>query len=237
MPFPERIETRQGLSFYVSDQGDLQVLKEIFDEPTYNVDVKPGMMVLDIGANKGIFSIWAASKGARVISYEPNTTTFQTFLRNMDLNSNVSNSISPFCRGVWSSNTTRQLYPNTWNSGASSFFPETGNEWMEEPYVVSLEEFDDILLSASEWDIVKIDTEGAEFEILSTSRRLNRVKFITIERHYWEGWKELDRYEEMIANLRKTFHLDAFWETLPEKRSELKRGGMIYGRRRDEVSP
>jgi cyclopropane fatty-acyl-phospholipid synthase-like methyltransferase len=49
------------------------VFNEIWDEKIYENDftIKEGMIVLDIGANQGFFSLYAASKGAHVISVEP----------------------------------------------------------------------------------------------------------------------------------------------------------------------
>ncbi len=48
------------------------ILDEIWDEKIYEKDftIKEGMTVLDIGANQGFFSLYAASKGAYVVSIE-----------------------------------------------------------------------------------------------------------------------------------------------------------------------
>jgi FkbM family methyltransferase len=50
------------------------------------VSLRPGDLVLDIGANQGFFSCYAAQKGARVVAFEPDPTSFATLERNLARN-------------------------------------------------------------------------------------------------------------------------------------------------------
>lgn len=48
-----------------------------------HVTLRPGDLVLDIGANIGEFSLWAAARGAKVIAFEPDPTTLACLRENI----------------------------------------------------------------------------------------------------------------------------------------------------------
>ncbi len=48
--------------------------------------LKPGMTFVDIGANKGVYTVLAARAGARVVAYEPDPYAFKITKRNIALN-------------------------------------------------------------------------------------------------------------------------------------------------------
>jgi FkbM family methyltransferase len=55
-----------------------------YDIPRLNL--RPGDVVLDIGANQGIYSCYAAYQGASVIAYEPHPESFEMLERNLQRN-------------------------------------------------------------------------------------------------------------------------------------------------------
>ncbi len=66
---------------------------QMFGETWYNLDydvpccpLRPGDQVIDIGANQGFFSCYAASKGARVWSYEPFPESCDRLRQNVEAN-------------------------------------------------------------------------------------------------------------------------------------------------------
>jgi len=65
---------------------------EIFEEHLYEAEVF-GKTVVDIGAGVGDSAIWFASKGARVIAFEPNIQAYQYALANLDLNSHLKDRV------------------------------------------------------------------------------------------------------------------------------------------------
>ena len=63
-------------------------LHEICNERLYfqsGVSISPGDLVLDIGANIGVFTLCAAKQGAQVYAYEPVSPTFAVLERNIQL--------------------------------------------------------------------------------------------------------------------------------------------------------
>jgi FkbM family methyltransferase len=217
--FPERIEVREGTNFYVSEDGDLYVLREMYEMNVYKVDIKPGMKILDIGAHKGIFSVWAAKQGAEVTAYEPNPQAYEYLIRNVY--NNVYGKVHPKQLGVWDSNCVLILHADSENSIGSSVFEDR----VEHPTsttkraitVISL----DNALGNQEWDIVKIDAEGAEYKILLTSNKLNQIKYLTMEWHCPAGQRDCIELHETIDKLKQYFDvppIDYDWRILAMKR-------------------
>jgi FkbM family methyltransferase len=55
-----------------------------YDVP--RIPIRPGDIVLDIGANQGFFTCYAAHKGARVFAFEPNPDSFARLQENVKRN-------------------------------------------------------------------------------------------------------------------------------------------------------
>ena len=63
-------------------------LHEIFVEKLYlrqGMSIFPGDIVLDVGANLGVFTLFAARLGAQVYAYEPVPPTFEVLQHNIHL--------------------------------------------------------------------------------------------------------------------------------------------------------
>jgi FkbM family methyltransferase len=118
----------------------------------------PSPVILDIGGNIGGFSLWADKRWAnsKIYSYEPIKNNFNLLKKNTKDMDNIT--ISNVAIG--SKTETRRMYYGAHNIGECSFI--NGAEQVEKGEEVSV-------MSASllpDANIVKIDTEGAEIEIL-----------------------------------------------------------------------
>jgi FkbM family methyltransferase len=115
-------------------------------------------IILDIGGNIGGFSLWANQRWAnsKIYSYEPIKNNFSLLKENTKDMDNIT--ISNVAIG--SKEETRRMYYGAHNIGECSF--EHGLEQIEDGEDVSV--MPASLLPKA--DIVKIDTEGAEIEIL-----------------------------------------------------------------------
>lgn len=58
-----------------------------------NVNIQYGDVVIDAGANMGLFSLYATSKAKKIYAFEPQKRAVDIFCRNIDLN-NANNKIS-----------------------------------------------------------------------------------------------------------------------------------------------
>lgn len=80
-----------GLALHYVSRPDVSFLfREVFTERCYaqhGVSVRPGDTVLDVGANVGVFALWAAQQGAaRVVCCEPAPPTFAALRRTLSAN-------------------------------------------------------------------------------------------------------------------------------------------------------
>ena len=59
------------------------LIKEIWQKQLYTkkYQIREGDIIVDIGANIGVFSLWAAKQGAKVFAVEPNPEAFNYLKR------------------------------------------------------------------------------------------------------------------------------------------------------------
>src|SRR3989454_12524003 len=75
------------LRFCLGGPGNVPAYHEIFFQGDYRtLTIRPDDIVLDAGANAGVFSIWAALRCRRVISVEPAPETFYLLKLNKRIN-------------------------------------------------------------------------------------------------------------------------------------------------------
>ena len=75
-------DTRAGLS-------DRKAIREVVEKRAYarhGFTPRPGDHWLDLGANVGAFTVWAAAHGADVIAFEPDPESMRMVHRNVALN-------------------------------------------------------------------------------------------------------------------------------------------------------
>ncbi len=138
--------------------------------------LKPGMTVIDGGANIGQHTLTAAkavSTGGAVHSFEPIPTTFDKLRGNIEL-SRLTN-VHANRSALWNETTTVRLgLPATTTHNAGTFGIDMGDSVSEvEADATSLDEYvrdHDI----DNVDLVKLDVEGAELAALQGMRRVLR---------------------------------------------------------------
>ncbi len=140
-----------------------------------NYKIKPGDVVLDLGAYQGTFSVYASKivgKSGLVIAIEPDKANFMVLKRNLKLN-NCKNVLA-LNVGIW--NFFGML--NFKRIGPASLFGE-GEDKLQ---VIRLNLFNNI-------DFIKVDIEGAEVEILEDCLQLSKqgTKFAIASYHLNKG--------------------------------------------------
>ncbi|MEM7351130.1 MAG: amino acid adenylation domain-containing protein, partial [Acidobacteriota bacterium] len=87
----ERAELPNGLPVVHKNRGETAFLyQELFEDQAYKrhgIDLVPGACVFDVGANIGLFALYAAQQwpGARVYAFEPLPPLFEVLDLNLDL--------------------------------------------------------------------------------------------------------------------------------------------------------
>lgn len=133
--------------------------------------LKPGDQFIDIGANSGLFTIYAAQKvgsSGKVFSFEPTETTFKKLCKNIELNK-YSDRITPFQLALSSKNEDLMLYSlsegfDAWNSVSKPIINKDFK--VLDIKAVQIDRLDEIGIDFNNSALVKIDIEGWELNAL-----------------------------------------------------------------------
>ncbi len=170
---------------------------EIFFKQFYNpagFAISNQDVVIDIGAHQGLFSLYAARQAKKVYAFEPVFENFSLLVGNVHVN-NVQN-MMPFNMAV-AGHSGKQTIMVSQNSFAHSSFSKEGQA--REVLAVSLE---DIVKknNLNQIDFLKIDCEGAEYDILFNCPKevLAKVKKISMECHYLGEGKNTEAVQQFL---------------------------------------
>ncbi len=207
----EKIVEIAGLKLFVDEeQNDHISLAEVFTLNEYKITFPDRQIpppILDIGASKGYFTALCASHGARVVSYEPSPKSFEQMTRNLVLNDLTA---ELHMKGVWKEPANVRLHLHPTSAGNHSLY-HCGHVCYEEcdaPSVgIDCEGFNSII-GDTNWAFVKMDCEGAEYEILlsATDKSLSLIDTIAMELHGPVILQE-KLYQLMLDRLSKFFNL------------------------------
>lgn len=169
----------------------LHEFKEIYMEECYTAGsglrIEANSNIVDIGANGGFFSLFAASRfrNARVLSFEPVPSNFELLTRNRNLNKNVR--MECFQMAVCGRSGTVPLRLNSRNKhptdGRICRDDASGLDTIRVPAITLPQILDDQGLERCH--LLKVDCEGAEYEILYSCapHYLKRIDHMAIEVH------------------------------------------------------
>ena len=146
---------------------------EIDDYNFDSIDFKDGDVVIDIGGNIGMVSIYLAKKYPflKIYAFEPVKQNYENFLKNIELNNINKDIIKVFNLAITKDRRDVILTSPFNNSGASNIynnFRGSGNIISNNAISIKSITFDDIFSNnnISKCKLLKIDCEGAEYEIL-----------------------------------------------------------------------
>jgi FkbM family methyltransferase len=149
--------------------------------------------VIDIGAHIGLFSLLVSQrcKTGKILSFEPVRENFDLLVSNLKLN-HIEN-VLPFNMAVSKNLDKLNLFLND-DQSAHSIFPKSSESISVES--TSLQKiFEENKISSCK--LLKLDCEGAEYEIIDSlpSEYLNKIQNIVMEYH------SADTKPELVKNL------------------------------------
>lgn len=174
----------------VRSKMDIWSVKETFLDgfyDRYGTQVQNGWIVIDIGAAIGDYSIHTAFGRPRTVIYafEPYPESYQLLLKNLTLN--AIDNVFAFQEAVWSQSGRLALNlieeePLKIASQSPSEMAETNDVMMVE--AVTLEQVLE-RQALVKVDLLKLDCEGAEYEILmkAPAKTLAKIQRIVMEYH------------------------------------------------------
>jgi FkbM family methyltransferase len=174
---------RSGLRLAAHDWIDTATIGVIFLRKDYG-EIRDHSVVIDVGANIGVFSVYAAATSAHtmVYAYEPIPKNFDTLLYNRKLNS-LEERIVPFACGIAGARGKHTFYFADYNTG-HTLFPSRKGEYGIEIECIRLQDvFDENGIGICH--LLKMDCEGAEFESLYSTpdEYFQRIEEIRLEYH------------------------------------------------------
>jgi FkbM family methyltransferase len=225
------IALRDGGSFRIRSQAqDRHTFHRIYARDEYRLNGwPPGSMgtVVDIGAHVGIFAARVAPLARRVLCYEPAPENFELLRRNVARFPNVR----AHPAAVAGRRGTVRLYLRSNPAAHSLLPPDDGSS--REAVPVGAVTLEDVFRehSIERCDLLKLDCEGAEYEILrAVPRELwDRIARVAMEYHPARAEDPLGSGEALARYLDD---LGYRTELRPSKHHSGK--GLLFSERRDQ---
>ncbi|MES2776493.1 MAG: FkbM family methyltransferase [Bacteroidota bacterium] len=181
------IVLRNGMVVHLSNnKNDIVTFVLVFCRKEYGT-MDTYKTVVDIGANIGLFSLYAASRGCeKIIAVEPNTVSYATLVKNIEAN-NLQNTIVPMQMAVSDISGDRLFIPK--DSDPENIAVELVSAQQQDNYesvetisLTNLIKIKDLQLV----NMLKMDCEGAEFKILLPMQEseLRGIGNIVMEYHH-----------------------------------------------------
>ncbi|GIV04211.1 MAG: FkbM family methyltransferase [Fimbriimonadales bacterium] len=223
----QRLHLRSGVRLEAEGSVPLmRLFKEVWRDDCYRLRaprLSLGATVIDIGANVGLFAIYAAINFAAKVVYcfEPSATAVSSLRKNIEANG-LEGRIQVFRFGVAGAKGTREFLvsPTEVLNRICEVGSTAGSRVVIE--CVTLQDVFE-LCRVERCDFLKVDCEGAEYEIFLSAPPglLKRFQRIAIEWHT----SSTNRPEELVSILQNAGFRVAL-QRLPRKST-----GYIYAQR------
>ena len=179
------------------DSGDFDTFREVCINDHYNYSrIEPGMTVVDVGAHIGTFTLLASKRvgeEGKVIVIEPEIYNFKQLNKNLELNE-IRNTI-PVKTALSDFNGNKDFFIDK-ESTCSSFTLKPDRQIINK-LIIKVKTLDNLLqeINIDKIDFLKIDTEGAELEILKGAKQTMiknpQIKMVIATYHYPEEKEEV----------------------------------------------
>lgn len=186
-------------------------------------EIRAGDTVVDIGAHIGSFALLASAQGARMIACEPSPENFKMLSENI-LRNHTEN-ITTLQQCVAGASGTRKLFLDTQNAARNGLYG--AGHFVSVPAITLTELFRQH--DVTQCDFLKIDCEGAEYEIMESTppETLARIQKIAMEYHL-PPYFGLNRNQHKISNIsQKLEHAGFSVDIVPEN----KLRGLLFAQR------
>jgi FkbM family methyltransferase len=191
-----------GIRLQIMDSEGSLTVPHVFSELKNNfygledITLSKEDCIIDIGANLGMFSIYAKKKfGCRIIAFEPVPQNFENFKANILLNGFSLEDFELHNTAITDvEDGTITICTPQHNTGGSSTFLNSGipNECKTETVSKYI---------TSDCKYLKIDCEGGEYAIIPTILdKLNQFEYIGIEYHKYNETQNASKLQKLILD-------------------------------------
>lgn len=139
---------------------------------------EPGAILVDCGANVGMYTIWAAvTRGARVYAFEPESQNYAILNRNILLN-DLSERVAAYCLGLSDTSGLSTLHLTQLQAGGSCHALGEALDFEGKPLTALYRQgamaatLDELVASGAVPipDHIKIDVDGIEHKVIAGAR-------------------------------------------------------------------
>jgi len=195
-----KVAQGNGLNLgYIFDGDGIIIVEEIFKNEEYNFDIGAQAVVIDIGMNTGLASLYFATRGdvEDVYGFEPFKPTFEQAMFNFKINEKYADKIHPYNYGLGDKDKelTLEYYSRTPGrmstvKSINEIHPSRKYETKTETVQIrnAAKDINSIIERHKDKKfIIKCDTEGSEkeiFESLDSKGILKSIDMVILEYHF-----------------------------------------------------
>jgi len=195
--------------------GDLQILKEVFCEDYYFnkfIDLKKISTMADLGGHKGYVSLLYAGliPNIKIVSLEPEEENYLIFEENIK-NNRLEDKITLLKNAIWSQDCIKTFYKIKTYSAGHTFYETHLEQYEKIKHEVKCLSLATVMKECGfkKIDLLKIDVEGAEYEVLFNLEKtiLRNIRYILIECHRIDNNSDQDIKEFLEKNNFETHYI------------------------------
>src|SRR3990167_342480 len=164
----------------------IDVLKETFMENIYEPYIKKDMVVVEIGANIGVFTLWAYPYSSKIYAVEPSAEHFDTLMHMLTFN-HMLDKVVPINKAISNESGKASFYHNDNTTMYSLSDAIKSTNEVEQVEMITLEE---LLQDIPNVNLLNLDVEGFESRILAHDtfdKVASKIDTIVVEHHAWCG--------------------------------------------------
>jgi len=185
--------------------------EENFKNIFYYIDKYKIDNFIDVGANSGIYSLIIKKKypNVKTIAFEPITSTYEKFLRNLKLN-NFENQVATYNCGLSNKNYISKMKTQK----KFGYYQSAGYAPHKNGNVTSeLRKLDDIISFNNKKILIKIDTEGHEKFVIEGAKKLLETNRVFLQVEILNDFLEINKIlTKMKFVLSFSFNHDYFYK-------------------------
>lgn len=202
-------------TFLYPNKKEYHILKrEIWNQEIYSFNTNRNCPnIIDIGSHIGISVLYFKNlyPNSKILGFEPNPISFEILKENIF--NNGLDDVSIINKAVSSNNSSKDLYidnsNNNWESNSSLLKNSWNGKENTKKIRAQCTRLDKYTESLDVIDMLKIDTEGNEFDILNSHKSiLNKTENISVEYHPFKG----NKIEKILSLLKPFFNIEIYLE-------------------------